>query len=75
MNEFKSERRERQREKRRRGMQVSNTGIRVLARLNGLHPTHMLRACPGSFYGQHVPSETRPGICGACDQFLKEDPS
>lgn len=73
--QFKSERREQQRDKRRRGMQVTNTGIRVLARLNGLHPTSAVRECVGSYYGRHVPSETRPGICGACDQFLKEDPS
>lgn len=28
------------------------------------------RVCVGSTYGQHVPSEVRIGICGACDQAL-----
>lgn len=30
------------------------------------------RVCPFSTYGQHVPSETRKGICSACDKPLKE---
>lgn len=25
------------------------------------------RVCPFSTYGQHVPSETRKGVCSACD--------
>jgi hypothetical protein len=38
MTEYKSERRERQRIKRQRGMQVSNTSIRLIARLSGTVP-------------------------------------
>lgn len=26
------------------------------------------RECVGSIYGKHVPSETRKGVCAACDQ-------